>query len=655
MSTYKNLMTVCCAAVLALGLVACGGGGSGGPTTGGGGGGGMMPKPVAVDLSGVATDAMRTAGMAEIDAGDSATIGDVTYTCAADGDDCSVTVVDDGTATSTGGTVTAANSAAYDMRIATEAELNSVMGLVTAAADAVDALTGTSSDDDIAAAKEAIADAQAALDGATLISATDRTAQQEAIDAIDIAGAETMIADARAEAAAAVVAATAAALTKETAISTEAAQVVGGTAGTDGEGGADAGLGGSSAPATTDSQNAGEYNLDIKRDGTATTITVTVEGATADDNETFVKAEDLTSTSNPGQMLTHTMDADMDGNVVTEVAVVYSDIEAPKATAFAMVAGQTLNARDLDTTADADGDGDATNDFTALGVVTANFAQIMAAGFSSSGSGTLNYLNDDATTEDMDEAFETAGTYNGAPGTYRCDGTSQCSVTYNAMGGITGVAGDWVFTPDPGAMSDVPDADYLHYGFWLKRTTDAMGAVTYNEVETFAGSSVAASGSTGSVEGMATYAGGAAGVYVIKTAYDPVTGELTNANSGHFSADASLTAYFGGGDIPANKQDTLTGTIDNFMLSGGEMNDWSVALQSDADLTTDGIQGSDTGTHSGTAKGGVMGEDGSFSATFHGPVTDADNNPIQPHTVVGEFNAVFNNGSVTGGFGARKQ
>ena len=35
------------------------------------------------------------------------------------------------------------------------------------------------------------------------------------------------------------------------------------------------------------------------------------------------------------------------------------------------------------------------------------------------------------------------------------------------------------------ATSDVPDADYLHYGFWLMRTTKD-GATTYNEVETFA-------------------------------------------------------------------------------------------------------------------------------------------------------------------------
>ena len=51
------------------------------------------------------------------------------------------------------------------------------------------------------------------------------------------------------------------------------------------------------------------------------------------------------------------------------------------------------------------------------------------------------------------------------------------------MARVTG----WVFIPDMGATSDEPDYDYLNYGFWLKRTTDADGATTYNEVETFAG------------------------------------------------------------------------------------------------------------------------------------------------------------------------
>ena len=63
-----------------------------------------------------------------------------------------------------------------------------------------------------------------------------------------------------------------------------------------------------------------------------------------------------------------------------------------------------------------------------------------------------------------------------------------------AMGAITALtAGSSL--PPMGATSDQPDADYLHYGFWLMRTTDADGVLTYNEVETFADSSVDPSGS----------------------------------------------------------------------------------------------------------------------------------------------------------------
>ena len=36
-------------------------------------------------------------------------------------------------------------------------------------------------------------------------------------------------------------------------------------------------------------------------------------------------------------------------------------------------------------------------------------------------------------------------------------------------------------------------------------------------------------------------------------------------------------ANFGGGDVPINKQNSVTGTIDNFVLQGGEENSWSVA------------------------------------------------------------------------------
>ena len=126
------------------------------------------------------------------------------------------------------------------------------------------------------------------------------------------------------------------------------------------------------------------------------------------------------------------------------------------------------------------------------------------------------------------------------------------------------------------------------------------------------------------------------------------------ATSGHFTADVSLMATFGQvpvsatdttGTIAPNLLNTVSGTIDNFMLSGGEENEWSVALQ--GTITPAG------GTASGTAKGGEG--DGSFSATFHGSVTAAADGTVpRPGSVVGEFNAGFTDGSVAGAFGARE-
>ena len=183
--------------------------------------------------------------------------------------------------------------------------------------------------------------------------------------------------------------------TKRTAIANEAAQTATGTAGTDGAGGADAGLGGSSAPAPTASQVEGEYNLAIKRDRTATTVTITVEGTTEDDDVTF--------TVNDAGMHTRTHEADTDGNVMTEVAIVSTDIEAPKATAFGMV--HTLDVRvDGETATEED-----PND--ALNVAAAGLAHVKASAFvapaGTVGTTVLSFqqaVEDDASTTDVDES-----------------------------------------------------------------------------------------------------------------------------------------------------------------------------------------------------------------------------------------------------------
>ena len=119
-----------------------------------------------------------------------------------------------------------------------------------------------------------------------------------------------------------------------------------------------------------------------------------------------------------------------------------------------------------------------------------------------------SFLQDTDTETDGNQFAMVAGTYNGAMGTYACATAATCTVAVNAMGQLTSFSDGWIFTPADGATSDQPDYDYLNYGFWLKRTTDKDGVLTYNEVETFAGSSMNASGALTSVLGTATYNGG---------------------------------------------------------------------------------------------------------------------------------------------------
>ena len=428
-----------------------------------------------------------------------------------------------------------------------------------------------------------------------------------------------------------------AAATKEMAIMTEAGQGAG-----QNPANPDAGLGGSDHVNTDGTLgNADDpYMLEISRDRDGTEVKITDFGMMGDDDPKFIQAMDLGGGTT---MHTRMMEADDDDNMMEEVVVVSTDIEAPKATAFTMVYPiDSSTGVSTDTTNDSP---DTTYEALTIDGTSADVrGRVMSSAFtigSDPNQSVLTFDDDDSGTANNDEAFETAGTYDGAMGTYRCNGSADCTVTLDAKGMITAMSAGWIFTPAMNAMVDVPDADYLHYGFWLKKTTDKDGMLTYNEVETFAMSSVDASGSLSSVLGKATYEGGATGVYV-HTVNNP-DGTRKQATSGHFTADAKLEATFGQDQtIAPNMLYMLTGTINNFMLSGGEDNQWSVALESSA--------ASDTGSHSGTAKGGNG--DGSFSAMFHGAT--GDDNDVQPSSIVGEFNAGFTNGSVAGAFGARK-
>ena len=359
-----------------------------------------------------------------------------------------------------------------------------------------------------------------------------------------------------------------------------------------------------------------------------------------------------------GPMYRLVEEADDDGNVVEQIVLVDHTITAPKRTSFE-AAGHMLN-ENTDTTNDAGGVtyealdlGDALASTDAANAMV--LARVMADDFAA-GAGsetTLTFDADVASTTDKNEAAEVDGTYDGAPGTYRCTDTTDCTVELerDAKGkvSITAMSDGWIFTPDDKAKVYVVDTEYASYGVWLQRTTDADGVLTYDLVNTFADGTDATANVT-DVDGTASYKGSALGVYVHNVL--DAGGEVASATSGMFTADAALTATFGQmqneadppqDTIAQSMLNTITGTIDNFELEGGEAQKWSVELAR-------GAIDPDASTFSGATKGG--GAEGEYNGAFRGATGD-DN--VAPSTVGGEFTANFLNGHVAGGFGATKQ
>ncbi len=406
----------------------------------------------------------------------------------------------------------------------------------------------------------------------------------------------------------------------------------------------DAGIGGS-----VETDETTTYSLAITRPSGGTEVKITDSAMMEDDDPKFVQMADL---DGDGSRTMHVRDKrDANGMGEEEVVIVSTDIQAPVARPFAM-AGENNENKGV-YTLDTNTDNDATPPVArSLMVDTDNVGMWSSTGFPSTADTTRQYAQDDAATMDKNEG-QVAGMFDGGSGTFECV-SSNCSLVTDEDGKLTTVNGTWQFTPDADAMVYVVDADYMHYGFWLKRTTDADG-LTYNEVETFAGSSIDASGDLTQVTGSATYNGGATGVYTRNNEYNSTTGDVIDRTSGHFTADVTLTAYFKqtlddsdtltvdeAGQIAPNMLDTVTGMITGFNLSHNDITSaWAVNLK--------GAINANAGTAAGTANGG--GAEGNFNATFHGPTTD----DTQPSSVVGEFDANFGNGAAAGGFGARKQ
>ena len=153
------------------------------------------------------------------------------------------------------------------------------------------------------------------------------------------------------------------------------------------------------------------------------------------------------------------------------------------------------------------------------------------------------------------------------------------------------------------------------------------------------------------LEGRATYTGAATGLYVIKTF--TLDGEVQNPKGGQFTADAMLTATFGGGGVPAISHYSIVGSIKDFVNRDGRAIDSSWSVDLETALFGSQQSGALTGTNGNVFSGATEGDQdrmGAWSGRFFGD----DATPGIPSAVAGTFDAQFTNGAVIGSFGAEK-
>ena len=248
-------------------------------------------------------------------------------------------------------------------------------------------------------------------------------------------------------------------------------------------------------------------------------------------------------------------------------------------------------------------------------------------------------LPETGTTTLDDDNREFMGTFMGAPGTYECTSSGDCTVTPDGVSG-----GTWTFTPSVGAMLEMvtEDATYLQFGWWVRKDADGdpTHAGVFTGVVSPSGSPLAALDATAinAISGEeATYVGSAAGKFAVS---DPL--DAARDNAGHFTADAELKAEFSSASM-------LSGTIDGFRLNdGSEDPGWSVELKK-AGLTGSAFTGSMTEWSIDGSKGGASGQ---WQAQMY---EDADDGNTTPDSVTGTFRSTIGDRhSLVGAFGAER-
>ena len=262
------------------------------------------------------------------------------------------------------------------------------------------------------------------------------------------------------------------------------------------------------------------------------------------------------------------------------------------------------------------------------------------------------------------------GTFHGLEGKFVCSSATDCTISLLADGSYRNTGtGTLTFTPNLPAgtesaadkvdalMVTVDDQDYMHFGYWVQTSTDADGDPTATVNAFFGGTMMTPTADYQALEGQASYAGPASGLYVLKT-FD-AQGAGTPASAGQFTAMADLTATFGTPtSVGSVNHNMISGTITSFMANGEAIpGGWSLDLQN-ANIASGGPDAT-TNRFSGMTQetDNMDGAMGAWRGLFFGEVTNntAPVADVFPSGVAGQFTGHFTNGHVIGGFGAERQ
>ena len=198
-----------------------------------------------------------------------------------------------------------------------------------------------------------------------------------------------------------------------------------------------------------------------------------------------------------------------------------------------------------------------------------------------------------------------------------------------------------------GGSGEVPDEDYLYFGWWLSEPDDPKGDYAFmafaEGTQGFTPGVKFTPGDAAALEGSAVYRGLAAGAYAT---VDFTDGEPSGGDTGSFTAAAELTADFGGDSVAVDDHFSIHGTVTEFRDADGDrLGDWSVDLER-IDLVAE------SASFEGGAATAELGDNtgaGSWKGAFFGNGR-ADGHP---GSVAGTFNAHLTAARISGAFGAR--